>query len=173
MDGKIPSIQFNDSIRWEGFDIQDGMAFAEQIIPTHEEGMKILAVYAAEKMTNVFVPHWVMQNRWYYTLPFSLTKEAEVNAASANWSVALEKWQRFYNNSNKKLEKAKVASNIALAYEMIDEMNKASEWITISKTLFEESASVSSLDTKRAQLYLNEIERRRDNSNKLDMQMAQ
>lgn len=173
MDGKIPSIQFNDSIRWEGFDIQDGRAYAEQIIPTQEEGMKMLAVYAAEKMTNVFVPHWEMQNRWYYTLPSSIMKEGEVNAAAANWSVAIEKWKSFYNNSNKKLDRAKAASNIALAYEMIGDMNKAFEWISLSKKLFEESASNSSLDTQRAQIYLNEIERRRDNSNKLDMQLTQ
>ncbi len=69
MEGKIPAVQYTDSIRWEGFDIQDGMAYAEVMIPSTEEAMKLLAVKAAEKMTYVFAPHWEMQDRWYYTLP--------------------------------------------------------------------------------------------------------
>jgi len=49
MEGKLPAVEFTDSLRWEGFDIQDGKAYADLILPTHEEAMKELALYAAEK----------------------------------------------------------------------------------------------------------------------------
>jgi len=171
MEGKIPAVYFTDSLRWEGFDIRDDMAYANLIIPTPEEGMKRLAVYAAEKMVNVFAPHWEMQNRWYYTLSNSLMREGESYAKSAEWTKAIWKWQTFYDNEKNKVKKAKAASNIALAYEMLGEMDKAYDWITLSVQLFEESVSPNSLDKKRAELYKNEIKRRKDHAVKLNMQI--
>lgn len=170
LEGKIPAIHFTDSLRWEGFDIRDNMAYANLIIPTPEEGMKQLAVYAAEKMVNVFVPHWEIQNRWYYTLNNKLMRDGEAYAKSADWTKAILKWQTFYNTEKNKLKKAKAASNIALAYEMLGEMDKAFEWITWSLYLFEESLSPNSLDRRRAELYKNEIKRRRDQAVQLNMQ---
>src|SRR5690606_14337145 len=51
MEGKIPSIQFHDSLKWEGYDTRGRLVFAELTLPTQEEALKQLAVYAAEKMT--------------------------------------------------------------------------------------------------------------------------
>ncbi len=171
LDGRIPAIHFTDSLRWEGFDIRDNMAYADLIIPTPEEGLKQLAVYAAGKMVNVFVPHWEMQNRWYYTLNNKLMREGETYAKSADWTKAILKWQTFYDTEKNKVKKAKAASNIALAYEMLGEMDRAFDWIMLSLYLFEESVSPNSLDKKRAELYKNEIERRRNHAVKLNMQI--
>ncbi|WP_139224129.1 DUF6340 family protein [Proteiniphilum acetatigenes] len=169
MEGKIPAVQYTDSIRWEGFDIQDGRAYADIMLPSRKEAIKILAVNAAEKMTYVFAPHWEMQDRWYYTLPNSLMREGEAYAKGSQWSNAIEKWEAFYNNSSKKTDKAKAASNIALAYEMMDDMGRALEWATLSNNLFIESTAPNSLERRRSLLYKNEIERRNRNSNKLNM----
>ncbi|MDD2247223.1 MAG: DUF6340 family protein [Proteiniphilum sp.] len=170
MEGKIPAVQYTDSIRWEGFDIQDGMAYAEVMIPSTEEAMKLLAVKAAEKMTYVFAPHWEMQDRWYYTLPNSLMREGETFAKGARWEEAIEKWQTFYNSLSNKTDKAKAANNIALAYEMMDDMDKASEWAEVSNNLFVQSTSPNSLERRRSLLYKNEIERRRNNSNRVNQE---
>lgn len=173
MEGRIPSVQFTDSMRWEGFDIRDDMAYADLIIPTPEEAMKQLAVFAAEKMTNVFAPHWEVQNRWYYLSMKSLMREGETLAKANNWQQAAEKWEAYYKTEKNNLNKAKAANNIALAYEMVGDMDTAYEWITTSKQLFDQSTPASSLERKRAELYKNEIARRRDTSNKLNMQMGQ
>ncbi|RNC64679.1 DUF6340 family protein [Proteiniphilum sp. X52] len=169
MEGKIPAAQYTDSIRWEGFDIQDGRAYADIMLPSRKEAIKILAVHAAEKMTYVFAPHWEMQDRWYYTLPNSLMREGEAYAKGSQWSNAIEKWEAFYNNSSKKTDKAKAAGNIALAYEMIDDMDRALEWATLSNNLFIESTAPNSLERRRSLLYKIEIERRNKNSHKLNM----
>ncbi|WP_352421544.1 DUF6340 family protein [Proteiniphilum sp.] len=169
MEGKIPAVQYTDSLHWEGFDIQDGKAYADIMLPSREEAIKILAVNAAEKMTYVFAPHWEMQDRWYYTLSNSLMREGENYAKKSEWEKAIEKWEAFYNNSSKKNDKAKAASNIALAYEMMDDMERALEWAALSNSLFIESTAPNSLERKRSMLYKNEIERRNNNSNRLNM----
>ncbi len=169
MEGKIPAVHYTDSLQWEGFDIQDDRAYAEQMLPSREEAMKLLATRAAEKISDVFAPHWEMQDRWYYTLPGSLMREGEMHAKAAEWLLAIEKWETFYNRSTPKRDKAKAASNIALAYEMLDEMQKSYEWATLAHQLFMDSTSPNSLERRRSLLYQNEIARRMSTLNQINM----
>ncbi len=171
MEGRIPAVQYADSLYWEGFDIQDEGAYADLMLPSAEDAMKQLAVKAAEKMTSVFSPHWIQQDRWYYTLSNSKMKEGESYAKSAQWQNAIDSWKQFYDNEKSQLNKAKAASNIALAYEMLDDMDSAYEWAVTAENLFNASTSGNSLERRRALLFKNEIERRRDTSNKLNMQV--
>jgi len=170
MEGNIPAVHYTDSIRWEGFDIQDKKAYADIMLPSREEGMRLLAVNAAEKMTYVFAPHWAMQDRWYYTLPASRMREGEAFAMKAEWSRAIEKWETYYNDRSNKTDKAKAAANIALAYEMLDDMDKALQWATRANDLFIESTTQNSLERRRSLLYKNEILRRQNSGNKLNME---
>lgn len=169
LEGKIPAVFYNDSLKWEGFDIQDENAYSTLMIPSREEAMKLIVIHAAEKMTNVLAPHWEMQDRWYYTLPASLMREGETYAKGAEWHQALNKWESFYNRSSKKVEKAKAANNIALAYEMLDDMSKSYEWATKANELFIESTSLNSLERRRSLLYKNEILRRMNTHNRINM----
>ena len=170
MQGKIPALQYYDSLRWEGFDIQDKRAYAEVILPSREEAMKELAVRAAEKMTKVFAPYWEMQERWYYTLPHTLMREGEVYAKGADWMKAIEKWEAFYQARSNKKEKAKAANNIALAWEMMGDMTKALEWAELAHDFFTASTAPNSLDRKRSLLYKNELQRRANVSSGLNME---
>lgn len=169
MEGNIPAIQYNDSIQWEGFDIQDGKAYADIMLPSRKEAIQTLAVGAAEKMTYVFAPHWEMQDRWYYTLPNATMREGEAFAKGSDWTNAIAKWEKFYNSTKKKTEKAKAAANIALAHEMLDDMENALTWATTAHELFIESTAPNSLERKRSLLFKNEIERRSNHTNKLSL----
>ena len=169
-EGKIPAVQYTDSIRWEGFDIRDLRVYADAMLPPREEAMKLLAVRAAEKMTQVFAPHWEMQDRWYYTLPHTLMREGETFAKGAEWARAIEKWESFYQSRSNKTEKAKAANNLALAWEMLDDMTQALEWARISFDLFQQSTPSNSLDRRRSLLYKNELERRASTANRLIME---
>lgn len=171
LEGQIPTVQYLDSLYWEGFDISDGKAYAEFVIPNAENALKDLAIYAADKMTYVLTPHWVTQERWYYTLPSSTMRQAEAFAEQAKWEEAIAKWESFYNSSKKKTDKAKAASNIAMGYEMLDDIEIAHDWVLIAQKLFEEGTPSSSIERKRISIYKTEIERRLDNTNKLNMQI--
>lgn len=172
MEGKIPRVQFTDSLHWVGFDIQDGRAYSQEMLPSREEAMKNLAVTAAEKMTYVFAPHWERQDRWYYTSSSKLMREGETFVKRAEWLNAINKWEEYYNTSSNrnKGNKAKAASNIALAYEMLDDMEKAYKWATEANNLFIESTAPNSLERRRSLLYKNEIERRNNTLNSINMQ---
>lgn len=170
MEGKIPAVRYADSLRWEGFDIQDGMAYAELMLPSREEAMKELTVYAAEKMTYVLSPHWIMQDRWYYTLNKSLMREGAAAAQKNEWTNAIQKWESFYNEQRNDNNRAKAAHNIAFAYEMLDNMQKAFQWATVAHDLFVKSTANNSLERKRSLLYKAEVQRRATHANTLYMQ---
>ena len=170
MDGKIPVIKYSDSLSWEGFDIGDNRAYSEMVLPSREEAMKILAVRAAEKMSYLFAPHWKRQDRWYYTMSSSLMRKGEAFAEKTDWPNAISNWETFFNSRSNKVEKAKAANNLALAYEMKDNMEEALYWAKIANQLFSESTSPNSLEQRRGLLYMMEIERRLDMSNRLNMQ---
>lgn len=173
LDGKIPAVQFTDSLVWEGYNIRDDRAYAERIVPTPEEAMKQIAVYAAEKMTRVFAPYWEYQERWYYTPMSSRMREGAVYARNNEWENALEKWSDHYNKERTKLGKAKAAHNIALSYELLDNMDSAKEWAETAYELFEQSTSGNSMERRRSLLYKNEIQRRIDFAEKLKKQLEE
>ena len=173
LDGKIPAVQFIDSLHWEGYEIRDDGAFAEIVVPTQEDAMKELAVYAAEKMVKVFSPHWEVQDRWYYTPMNSKMREGEVFAKNNQWEAALNKWNEYYEKEKNKSNRAKAAHNIALAYEMLDDMTSAQEWAEQSVQLFIQSTSGGSNERRRSLIYQKELERRVDLSNKLNMQLEE
>ena len=172
MEGKIPRVLFTDSLHWVGFDIQDGRAYSHEMLPSREEAMKSLAVKAAEKMTYVFAPHWERQDRWYYTSASKLMREGETFVKGAEWLKAIEKWEEYFNHSSNrnKVNKAKAANNIALAYEMLGDMTEAYKWATEANNLFVESTAPNSLERRRSLLYKNEIERRNNTLNSINMQ---
>lgn len=173
LEGEIPSIQYNDSLKWEGYDIKDGRAYADFILPTAEEAMKELAIYAAEKMTKVFVPHWEFQDRWLYTSFKSKMREADLYTKSNQWADAIIIWKLIFEKEKDKVNKAKIAHNIAVGYEMLDEMNNSLQWADVAYELMSASTLPTSLDLRRTLIYKNEISRRTDSSNKLNMQLGQ
>ncbi len=162
MEGKIPTIQYDDSLNWEGFDIQDENAYADVMIPSREEAMKMLAVRAAEKMTNVLIPHWQQQDRWYYTMVNSLMREGETFAKEAKWDNAIKKWEAYYNGRSHNIDKAKAANNIALGYEMLDNIEEAYNWATKANDLFVKHTGSNSMESRRSSIYKNELKRRLD-----------
>ena len=156
LEGVIPMLYNHrpDTLMWRGF------------VPAREEAMQILAVHTAERMMNRLSPHWVSQERWFYTLFNTRMREGAAFARGNQWDRALERWEGAFH-SLRRADKAKAATNIALAYEVLDDLERAHEWATIAHQLFEKHTSPNSLERRRSLLYKNELQRRLNNLNRL------
>lgn len=171
MEGLLPTVHFQDSLLWEGFDVRDRDAYSSYyLLPTVEEAMKELVVRAADKMSYVLTPYWMKQDRWYYLSSDAKMKEGAAFAEINKWQDALDSWTSFYNSEKDKKKKAKAANNIALAYEMIDDLQSAFEWAEIAEKAFRETSASNSFDLRRAVLLKNEFTRRLDTSNRLNLE---
>ncbi len=66
-------------------------------------------------------------------------KIGELHALSNNWENAIVSWTGAFNSSTKRKPRGKAAYNIALAYEMIGDLQSAQKWIQIATMNYQKS----------------------------------
>jgi len=177
-----PLVQFTDSLQWEG--IKHGRYLlteeGEGKLPTREAALRESVLYTADQMVKMFIPYWEDQNRWYYTDGNTDMKRASVKASGNDWKSAALIWGELYEKEKSVKKKAKLASNIALANEMIDDVENAVNWAQISFDLFsstygnihnQDETSVNK-DLLYTGVYLSELKARLKEFQTLDVQQG-
>lgn len=101
-------------------------------IPPLNELITELAILTADHLTGKFIPSWQQQERWFYSNNSSAMKKAAKLAENNNWKDAVEIWISLYNKEKNIKKQTRLASNIALAYEYLDEIDKSVAWIRIA-----------------------------------------
>lgn len=91
--------------------------------------MNDICIMGADNLTGKFIPSWNSQNRWYYSSGSSKMKAADKLAKAGKWEEASTIWKIIYDNEKNNKKKARLASNIALAYEYLDQSAEALHWI--------------------------------------------
>ena len=76
-----------------------------------------------------------------------------------------------YEKSSSWKEKAKVASNLALYYEMDTKLKEAFDWASKSYALYEKNAGAENQYTKMQKLYMDALSERLASDTKLNMQI--
>ncbi len=128
-----------DSIYWAAT-YNNNIPLSDDTIPSREQAMKEAAEYMGKKIADSLAPYWSNELRWY----FGDVKEAKKSIQDNNWAGALSLWQAAYDQETKnKKKKARLANNIALAYEVSDNLKEAIRWVTISCDLFSQTEETS------------------------------
>ncbi|MDR0748690.1 MAG: tetratricopeptide repeat protein [Tannerellaceae bacterium] len=158
-----------DSLFWgeEAFDIK----ILNQLLPLPDNALRIAGAYIGNKTHPVFVPHWDRESRWFFTGAGAHWKKASVYAAKNKWGEALEEWRYIYNNSSNWKNKAKSASNTALAYELTGDLDKALLLATEACELYEKNAGESNPYTYYQYLYKETLTKRIESEKKLTLQI--
>jgi len=128
-----------------------------------------LSIVGADKMTGMFIPSWKTHQRWYYTNNSSEMQQAANFVKKGEWKNTIAIWEPLYEKENKSDKKAKLASNIALAYECLDNIDKAYEWISVAFGLLPPKNKNLSLQIA---LYKTELGKRKNNVHKLEEQLG-
>jgi hypothetical protein len=158
-----------DSLFWnEEAGMMDSI---DRFLPTPDEALRVAGDYIGRKAYAIFVPHWDNDDRWYYTGVGTPWKEASAYAANNKWKEASEYWARIHANSRGWEAKAKSASNLALANEILGNLEKALEWATLSYELYEKNKGKDHQYTQFQLLYKEMLSRRIMSDNKLNKQI--
>jgi len=88
-----------------------------------------IAIVGADKLTGTLIPSWKSYNRWYYPGGSAEMKKATEYVKSGKWQEAADIWENVYATETKTDNKIKLATNLALAYECLDNVENAYEWI--------------------------------------------
>ena len=129
--GKLlePEVTVLDSLFWQGSSYMTRNGYKPILpLPELEEASIEMAVHTADKLVDYFIPSWQTQTRWYYSNSGNMKKAGKL-AQGGKWAEAAEAWRQLFDKEKNPLRKARLASNIALANEYLDDIENARHWI--------------------------------------------
>jgi tetratricopeptide (TPR) repeat protein len=94
------------------------------------------------------LPHWTTTERTYFTNGNIKMRDGVVYAREGQWDKAAELWQQAYSSSKSAKKQCYAAYNLALAYEMQDNIEEAFKWIT---TALEKAATADKVHLTEAE----------------------
>lgn len=100
-----------------------------------------ISVKAADNLTSAFIPSWKTQERWFFSDNSSEMIKAAKYVAEGKWTEASDIWSALYDKESNANKKIKLASNLALANECLDDINNALAWISIAFELLPEKST--------------------------------
>jgi len=161
-------VSYKDSVCWAGT-WRD--SYYSEDIPEREEALKHIVLRAADRISLALVPSWETEERWYYSDANTEMKKASVKASANDWLEAAKIWGELFDKDKNTTKKAKLAMNIALANEMLDDMENASVWVDIAIENFKLAGRKDEdRDLKLSELYKKTLNERISDSKKLDIQ---
>ena len=175
------TITATDSIYWEEVGTKEQIN-ARMI--SEEQILKEAAEFAGTIPVKYLIPYWKKDARFIYTNGSIQMRDASVYVREGSWDDAYKLWLEAFNGTKRKKKKMKVATNIAVYYEMKDSIAKAVEWATIAQNLakkidkvdqIKDSTNVNLRDIPnfyQTSFYVTELNKRYDSLTKIKMQMS-
>lgn len=159
-----PTLQIAHSLVWEvRLKTVNRQKYLDEALL--KQGLKATAAQAADIASDKLVPQWETKDRWYYLYQGSKMTEAANHVDRGEWVKAAKLWGQLYDEENNETRLSKLASNIALANEMTDDIENALTWIGIAK---EHAERLSGDDKQRLDSYEKQLKARRSEFEKLD-----
>ncbi|MCK3685016.1 DUF6340 family protein [Maribellus sp. YY47] len=153
-----------DTVFWNGYDDQ-GNYQRKTLLPPRITALKIASQMAGENYAKRFFASWQTANRMYSVPPLPDFASAETYLQKGEWDNAILLWKRYVGDDNGKIA-IQARYNMALAYEMKDDMDTASSWLTAAMQLATKYRSKE--DIKRILFYQNALQKRMRDISKLN-----
>jgi hypothetical protein len=176
-DKPVTTIYAPDSIFWEKYG--NTQASVASVAPA-KQLMKEITDFAGSVPVKYLVPSWKTANRYIYSSGSTDMRDAAVCVRNNQWDKAYEFWEQASQSKKKKLQMY-AALNIAVYCEINDKINEAVTWATMAQNLAREKEKIElnadSLFVHRLSdyyyitLYLSELQTRKKNLAKLNLQM--
>jgi hypothetical protein len=138
-----------DTIFWNAYDEQ-GNYQKNSKLPPRLTALKIASQMAGENYSKRFFASWETVKRMYSIPPLPDFEAAEKYLVKGDWDNAILLWKRYAADKNGKMA-INARYNLALAYEMKDDLNTAIQWLTAAQQIAADYRSKE--DLKRIAAY--------------------
>ncbi len=122
-----------DTLFWD--DYQYKLITLFKNLPSIKDAAVETGIKAAIDFSELIAPRWVEVSRYYYIVGDTAIDSSIKDAAEGKWEEALNNWL-LYAEKGSSSNKSKVLLNVALAYEMTGEIDKAIEAAKRSQSLY-------------------------------------
>ena len=124
-----------------------------------------------EHLSRMIIPGWSEKSRYLYAGSQARMQEALRFAQKNKWSHAINLWNDEYELAFQPNDKGRLASNLAVAYEMLDQFNTALQWANSAKNYFRETGKTdTSPENARIDAYIIDLQKRIKDNYLLDIQ---
>lgn len=142
------SLQPCDSIFWDRI-AQTEEAVIE-LLPSDSLIIAEASTFAGGIPLKHILPYWNTSNRYYFTNGNVAMRDAAVYAKENNWEEAINLWKQVYDSKKKGKKRMQAAYNLALGYEMMDELQKAYEFATEAQQIAYELEKIKEIENIQA-----------------------
>lgn len=122
-----------DTIFWNGYD-NNGNYQRKSKLPPRITALKIASQLAGENYSKRFFASWQTVNRMYSVPPLPDFAAADEYVQKGEWDNAIMLWKRYADDSNGKMA-INARYNLALGYEMKDELETAQKWLIAAQQI--------------------------------------
>lgn len=175
--GPMATINGNDSIFWEE------TAATESALQAHlvdeKEMIRQASEFAGTVPVKHLLPYWKTVNRYFFSGGSVNMRDAAIYAREHNWDKAIVLWKLQYDKKKGK-QQMYAAYNIALGYEMKDDITQALEWALKAQQIarkvdkIDEQTEINSTRMPNflmTSIYVNELQERKEGITRLNAQM--
>ena len=145
-DTPVTTVNASDSIYWD--EVGGSYNNVRNRLISEQEMVKQASDFAGTVPVKSLLPHWTTTERTYFTNGNIKMRDGVVYAREGQWDKAAELWQQAYNSSKSAKKQCYAAYNLALAYEMQDNIEEALKWIT---TALEKAATADKVHLTEAE----------------------
>ncbi|MDR2683015.1 MAG: DUF6340 family protein [Dysgonamonadaceae bacterium] len=136
-----------------------------------EYTLQDLAYTIGERLSQHIVPSWTEKARFLYAGSQSRMAEAFSFARNNRWSHAVSLWLDEYARVSPPEAKGKIAANLAVAYEMLDQFPVALQWTTTAQNHFREAGKPDAApENIRINAHADDLQKRIRDNYLLDLQ---
>jgi hypothetical protein len=122
-----------DTVFWNAYDEQGNLQKNSKL-PPRLTALKIASQMAGENYSKRFFASWQTAKRMYSIPPLPDFEAAEKYLLKGDWDNAIMLWKRYAADKNGKMA-INARYNLALAYEMKDDFDTASQWLTAAQQI--------------------------------------
>jgi tetratricopeptide (TPR) repeat protein len=167
---KLTQLQFKDTVYWESESYIRKKAISG--LPNREDALIDGALNVGKKTIDRFVPYWDKEDRYLYSSPNKYIIDGMDSVYVKNWKSAIDSWEKALDKSHNSWVKAQAANNIAVAYEIIGNIDKSLDYATqayynLGKSYFSDYAVFMRLSN-----YIEDLNQRKMEIEKLKKQLC-
>ena len=144
----LVSLQPRDSIFWDRI-AQTEKAVIE-LLPSDSLIISEASSSAGEMPLKHILPYWKTSNRYYFTKGNAAMRDAAIYIKENNWPEAVNQWKQVYDSKKKGKKRMQAAYNLALGYEMMDDLQKAYEFATEAQQIAYELEHIKEIEKQQA-----------------------
>lgn len=122
-----------DTVYWNSYD-EEGNYLKKTKLPPRPIALKIASQLTGENYSKRFSASWQTVKRVYSIPPLPDFEQASTFIDKGKWNAAIEIWKRYAPDSNGKMA-INARYNLALAYEMKDDILTAWKWLSAAQQL--------------------------------------